>query len=45
MSIVVGIIGLLLIGAWIDQLWTQRARKRHKRTEQWWTDPDDEGDY
>lgn len=43
MSWVVGIIGLLLIGAWIDQIWTQRAHK--KKHIQWWKDPDDEGDY
>lgn len=47
MSIVVAIVGLILLGAWIDQLWSQRTRKRSKQPVQWWKDPEDgpEGDY
>lgn len=46
MSIVVAIVGLMLLGAWIDQILTVRARKRRERHRiQWWKDPDDEGDY
>lgn len=47
MSWVIATIGLILLGAWLDQILTLRARKRNKQPVKWWKDPDDgpEGDY
>lgn len=50
MSMVVGIIGLILLAAWIEQvitLWARKRRKPDRAIAKWWKDPDDgpEGDY